>query len=158
MDREMREAIRRELERIAFANLGDYITVGEDGAKPRAGIEGDRDRMAAVQAVHTGSNKVAEVKLYDKMKALEMLSSIERDELAPGEGVEKSPALAGSGRRERQDNLQGGGAGPHAPGFAGRICVEVVNRDAPAGRGSAGGGDEGVDDVPARNWVERDGD
>ena len=64
--------VLRELRNIAFADIGDYIEVGEGQVfiKPTAQIP--VDRLFAVASIKQTAGGV-ELKLYDKLKALEML-------------------------------------------------------------------------------------
>ena len=69
------ERVLREYARIAFANLSDILDFS-DGARLREGVS--RDDMAAVAAmkfkVSNGRVTDADVKLCDKMKALDVLA------------------------------------------------------------------------------------
>ena len=72
-----KEKILEELSKIAFANAADFVEVSlsEDGemqikAKKTKGLS--RNKSAAIAYAKEGAKGV-EIKLYDKMKALEMI-------------------------------------------------------------------------------------
>ena len=67
-----RERVLREMACIAFANAGDYLEVRDGSLQIRDTHGLSRDTLAAVAAVERGSGGL-KVKLYDKLKALELL-------------------------------------------------------------------------------------
>ena len=64
--RMMAEKVMEEYARIAFANIGDVT----DGSRVLDGV--DRDDTAAVASIKVKGNE-CDVKMYDKLKALDML-------------------------------------------------------------------------------------
>lgn len=85
--RELGEAVLRELRRIAFANLTDYVEYkavkrrvpsgepGRDSAPVREYTVKDSQKVdgAAISEVMIAKDGSVKFKLYDKMKALELL-------------------------------------------------------------------------------------
>lgn len=72
---ELTEQIRQELIAIAFSNTADYMTVEEGGICFRDWKELSKEQLAAVASVEKASTGL-KVKLYDKMKALELLGKM----------------------------------------------------------------------------------
>ena len=72
---ELTEKIRRELTAIGFANTADYLTVEEGKLLLRDWSELSKEQLAAVAGVEK-SNTGLKLKLYDKMKALELLGKM----------------------------------------------------------------------------------
>ena len=72
---ELTEKIRRELTAIAFANTADYITVEDGTLRFRDWTDLSGQQLAAVAGVEKSSTGL-KLKLYDKMKALELLGKM----------------------------------------------------------------------------------
>lgn len=72
---ELQDKIRRELTGIAFANTADYITVEEGELRFRDWTGLSKKQLAAVAGVEK-SGAGLKLKLYDKMKALELLGKM----------------------------------------------------------------------------------
>jgi phage terminase small subunit len=69
------ERVIEELGRMAFSNMADYATWGPEGLKLRANALLDEDQSAAVADVEPkGNGKLARLKLYDKLAALNALA------------------------------------------------------------------------------------
>lgn len=70
------DMVLRELAKIGFANVTDFVTIKRDGeaakveVKPTA--EMPREKMGAIAGIKEGANGI-EIKLNDKNKALELL-------------------------------------------------------------------------------------
>lgn len=64
-----------ELGRMAFSNMADYVRWGSNGIELRDNALLDEDQTAAVADVEPkGNGKVARLKLYDKLAALNALA------------------------------------------------------------------------------------
>lgn len=72
---ELQDKIRKELTVIAFANTADYITVEEGELRFRDWAGLSKKQLAAVASVEKSSTGL-KLKLYDKMKALELLGKM----------------------------------------------------------------------------------
>lgn len=72
---ELADKIRQELEQIGFANAGDYLSVEQGSLTMRDWSELSGDQLAAVACVEKTSSGL-KLKLYDKMKALELLGKM----------------------------------------------------------------------------------
>ena len=72
---ELTEKIRRELTAIAFANTEDYCSVEEGQLRFHNWQTLSKEQLAAVAAVEKSSTGL-KLKLYDKMKALELLGKM----------------------------------------------------------------------------------
>ena len=72
---ELTKKIQRELTGIAFANTADYITVEEGELRFRDWTGLSKKQLAAVAGVEKSSTGL-KLKLYDKMKALELLGKM----------------------------------------------------------------------------------
>lgn len=72
---ELTEKIRRELTAIAFANTEDYCSVEEGQLLFRDWQALSKEQLAAVASVEKSSTGL-KLKLYDKMKALELLGKM----------------------------------------------------------------------------------
>ena len=72
---ELQEQIRQELTAIGFANTADYLTVEEGMLSLRDWSGLTREQLAAVAGVEKSSAGL-KLKLYDKMKALELLGKM----------------------------------------------------------------------------------
>ena len=72
---ELQDKIRKELTGIAFANTADYITVEEGELRFRDWTGLSKKQLAAVAGVEKSSTGL-KLKLYDKMKALELLGKM----------------------------------------------------------------------------------
>jgi phage terminase small subunit len=69
------DRVLEELGRMAFSNMSDYVEWGPDGIKLRDHALLDEDQTAAVADVEPkGNGKVARLKLYDKLAALNALA------------------------------------------------------------------------------------
>jgi terminase small subunit-like protein len=69
------DRVMEELGKMAFANIRDYIDWGPDGMELRHNSLLDEDQTAAVADVEPkGNGKVARLKLYDKLAALNALA------------------------------------------------------------------------------------
>jgi phage terminase small subunit len=69
------DRVIEELGRMAFANMRDYVTWGPNGMELRDHALLDDDQTAAVADIeHKGNGKVARLKLYDKLAALNALA------------------------------------------------------------------------------------
>jgi phage terminase small subunit len=69
------DRVLEELGRMAFSNMSDYVEWGPDGMKLRDNALLDEDQTAAVADVEPrGNGKVARLKLYDKLAALNALA------------------------------------------------------------------------------------
>ena len=70
------DAVVRELAKIAFSNIVDYLEWGSEGIRPLASNELNEDATAAVaelRETRTRHGVGLHVKLWDKLRALEML-------------------------------------------------------------------------------------
>jgi hypothetical protein len=64
-----------ELGRMAFSNMGDYVTWGPNGMELRDYALLDEDQTAAIADIEPkGNGKQARLKLYDKLAALNALA------------------------------------------------------------------------------------
>lgn len=72
---ELQEQIRQELTAIGFANTADYLTVEEGALSLRDWSGLTREQLAAVAGVEKSGTGL-KLKLYDKMKALELLGKM----------------------------------------------------------------------------------
>jgi phage terminase small subunit len=69
------DRVLEELGRMAFSNMSDYVEWGPDGITLRDNALLDEDQTAAVADVEPkGNGKVARLKLYDKLAALNALA------------------------------------------------------------------------------------
>jgi phage terminase small subunit len=69
------DRVVEELGRMAFSNMSDYVTWGPNGIELRDNALLDEDQTAAVADVEPkGNGKVARLKLYDKLAALNALA------------------------------------------------------------------------------------
>ena len=69
------DRVVEELGRMAFSNMSDYVKWGPEGIELRANALLDEDQSAAVADVEPkGNGKLARVKLYDKLAALNALA------------------------------------------------------------------------------------
>jgi phage terminase small subunit len=69
------DRVLEELGRMAFSNMADYVEWGPEGIKLRDNALLDEDQTAAVADVEPkGNGKVARLKLYDKLAALNALA------------------------------------------------------------------------------------
>jgi phage terminase small subunit len=69
------DRVLEELGRMAFSNMSDYVEWGADGIKLRDNALLDEDQTAAVADLEPkGNGKVARLKLYDKLAALNALA------------------------------------------------------------------------------------
>jgi phage terminase small subunit len=69
------DRVMEELGRMAFSNMRDYVTWGPDGMELRSEALLDEDQTAAVADVEPkGNGKLARLKLYDKLAALNALA------------------------------------------------------------------------------------
>jgi phage terminase small subunit len=69
------DRVMEELGRMAFSNMRDYVTWGPEGMELRNDALLDEDQTAAVADVEPkGNGKVARLKLYDKLAALNALA------------------------------------------------------------------------------------
>jgi len=64
--------VLEELAGIAFANLSDHIAVENGTLVVRSTDELDKNQLAAVASMEKGTGGI-KLKLYDKLKALELL-------------------------------------------------------------------------------------
>jgi phage terminase small subunit len=75
-----KESIIEELAAIAFANLGDHFTWDEEGrirSKPSRGLTQAQTRaVASIKQTRDNHGAIVEVRLPDKLKALELLSKV----------------------------------------------------------------------------------
>jgi phage terminase small subunit len=69
------DRVLEELGRMAFSNMSDYVQWGPEGIELRNNALLDEDQTAAVADVEPkGNGKVARLKLYDKLAALNALA------------------------------------------------------------------------------------
>jgi len=68
----LQKRVLEELAGIAFANVSDHIRVEDGSLVVRSTGELERGQLAAVASVEKSSSGI-KVKLYDKLKALELL-------------------------------------------------------------------------------------
>jgi phage terminase small subunit len=69
------DRVMEELGRMAFSNMRDYVAWGPDGIELRDHALLDEDQTAAVADVEPkGNGKLARLKLYDKLAALNALA------------------------------------------------------------------------------------
>ena len=69
------DRVLEELGRMAFSNMSDYVEWGPNGIKLRDNMLLDEEQSAAVADVEPkGNGKVARLKLYDKLAALNALA------------------------------------------------------------------------------------
>jgi phage terminase small subunit len=69
------DRVLEELGRMAFANIRDYVAWGPEGVKLRDNALLDEEQTAAVADVEPkGNGKLARLKLYDKLAALNALA------------------------------------------------------------------------------------
>jgi phage terminase small subunit len=69
------DRVLEELGRMAFSNMRDYVAWGPNGIELRDQALLDDDQTAAVAGIeHKGNGKVARLKLYDKLAALNALA------------------------------------------------------------------------------------
>jgi phage terminase small subunit len=69
------DRVLEELGRMAFSNMRDYVAWGPNGMELRDQALLDDDQTAAVADIeHKGNGKVARLKLYDKLAALNALA------------------------------------------------------------------------------------
>jgi phage terminase small subunit len=69
------DRVLEELGRMAFSNMRDYVAWGPNGIELRDQALLDDDQTAAVADIeHKGNGKVARLKLYDKLAALNALA------------------------------------------------------------------------------------
>jgi phage terminase small subunit len=75
-----RESIIEELAAIAFANLGDHFTWDEEGRirskASRVLTQAQKRAVASIKQRRDGNGAIVEVRLPDKLKALELLSKV----------------------------------------------------------------------------------
>ena len=81
MDKE-REKLRRQLRRLAFCQPNDGIRValGEGGDLRRMRLEG-------VSEFKRGAGGAVEIRFFDRVKAMELLLALEREEQGSQDGV-----------------------------------------------------------------------
>jgi phage terminase small subunit len=69
------DRVMEELGRMAFSNIGDYVTWGANGMELRDHALLDEDQTAAIADIEPkGNGKQARLKLYDKLAALNALA------------------------------------------------------------------------------------
>ncbi|HEX3973197.1 MAG TPA: terminase small subunit [Stellaceae bacterium] len=69
------DRVMEELGRMAFSNMGDYVTWGPNGMELRDYALLDEDQTAAIADIEPkGNGKQARLKLYDKLAALNALA------------------------------------------------------------------------------------
>lgn len=66
------DRVIKELARVAFANATDYVKVESGGVHVRANSDLTDDQRAAIASIKRGARGI-EIKLCDKIKALELL-------------------------------------------------------------------------------------
>jgi phage terminase small subunit len=75
-----KESIIEELAAIAFASLGDHFSWDEEGrirSKPSRGLtQAQKRAVASIKQTRDNHGAIVEVRLPDKLKALELLSKV----------------------------------------------------------------------------------
>jgi phage terminase small subunit len=67
----------REYSRVAFSTLGEVVEQGEDGSvRAKRLAEMQPEEVAAVREIRTGKDGEVEVKLHDKVRALDSLAKV----------------------------------------------------------------------------------
>jgi phage terminase small subunit len=66
------DRVLKEIARIAFASLSDFVEWGPDGVKLKPSAQLSADDRPAVVEVTQGKNGTLKIKLADKLRALEM--------------------------------------------------------------------------------------
>lgn len=70
--KDLQKKVLEELAGIAFASFADHVTVQDGNLVIRSTAELAREQLAAVASVERSASGI-KVKLYDKLKALELL-------------------------------------------------------------------------------------
>lgn len=66
------DRVIEELAKIGFSDISDYCSVEENGVSIKETASIDSKKIGAISSIKQGANGI-EVKLYDKLKALELL-------------------------------------------------------------------------------------